>query len=108
MRLILDNLPKISLNAWYSGGHWSKRTKIKELYKWSIKAQTKVKFSKHDKYHVEYQFEFKGKPLDASNTVAMVKMIEDILFEDDKWDIVLSVKMSSVKSDKDRVTIIIN
>lgn len=107
MEIILDNLPKISLNKFYSGQHWSKRTQIKNLYKYSIKAQTKIVFSKHDTYECEYIFEFKSKPLDASNCVGMLKMIEDCLFEDDKYNIVKSIKISSVKSDKDRVTIII-
>lgn len=107
MQIIIDNLPKISLNQWYAGNHWTKRTQIKELYKWAIKAATKIQFSKHDTYHVTYDFEFKSRPLDASNCVAMVKMIEDCLFEDDKYDIVLSVKMTSRKSKQDRVTITI-
>lgn len=107
MQIVLHNLPKVSLNQFFGGEHWTKRTQIKELFKWSIKAQTKIKFSKHDTYDVTYEFEFKGKPLDASNTVGMIKIIEDILFEDDKWDIVKSIKTSSRKGKQDKVTIII-
>ena len=105
MQIILYNLPKVSLNQLFGSGHWSKRTQIKELYKWSIKAQTKIVFSKHDKYNVTYDFEFKGRPLDATNCAAMIKIIEDILFEDDKFDIVESVNISSRKGKEDKVII---
>jgi hypothetical protein len=107
MKIVLTDLPKISLNKWYAGNHWTKRAKLKEAYKWTIAAQTKIVFSKHDTYNVTYDFEFRTRPLDATNTVAMVKMIEDILFEDDKYNVVLSVRMTSRKSNKDQVTICI-
>jgi len=107
MQIILNNLPKISLNKFYAGIHYRERMTIKEHYKWSIKSQTKVVFSKHDKYNVTYDFEFKSRPLDASNTVGMIKIIEDLLFEDDKYNIVLSVKMTSRKGESDKVTITI-
>ncbi len=35
----------------------------------------------------------------------MVKMIEDIMFQDDKWSIIDLGGITSRKSDKDRVTI---
>jgi hypothetical protein len=56
---------------------------------------------------VEYQFNFVSRPLDAVNTIAMVKMIEDIIFEDDKWDIVKEITISSKKSENGFVIIII-
>lgn len=103
--IILDNLPKISLNAWYSGNHWTKRKAIKDKYKWLIKSQFKGIFSKSNRYTVNYSFTFKSKPLDASNTIAMVKMIEDVIFEDDKWDIITSLSIQSSKGDSDKVII---
>ena len=105
MEFVLRNLTKISLNEWYSGKHWSKRDAIKSDYKWIIKSQVKGKFTRNKKYHCEYEFHFKQNPLDATNTIAMVKMIEDCLFESDKYDIVLSVKLSSLKDKDDFVVI---
>jgi len=53
-------------------------------------------------------FCFKSRPLDASNCIAMVKLIEDIIFEDDKWDIILNIKISSGKASSDYVVIEVN
>lgn len=105
--IILEGLPKISLNAWYSGTHWTKRKKIKDTYKLLIKSQFKKVFSKENSYDISCVFYFKSRPLDASNCVAMFKMIEDVLFESDGYKIVRSVQMSSRKSDKDMVQILI-
>ena len=105
MELVIYDLPKISLNKWYSGKHWSNRVHIKKLYKYAILEQFKSQFSKHDTYDVEYHFEFKSRPLDASNCVAMVKLIEDCIFEDDNWEIVNSIKITSSKGKRDLVII---
>jgi hypothetical protein len=107
MQLILKDLPKISLNEWYSGNHWTKRKQIKDTYKLIVKSQFKYVFPKDKQYRVEYQFNFVSRPLDASNTIAMVKMIEDIIFEDDKWDIVKEITISSKKNKHEFVKIII-
>ena len=103
--ITLKGLPKISLNDWYSGGHWSKRKAIKDKYYWIIKSQFKDVLSKSNQYHVSYSFYFKLKPLDASNCCAMIKLIEDILFEDDNYKIVKSIKIESNKSNEDVVLI---
>jgi hypothetical protein len=105
MQVELKGLPKISLNQWYAGGHWTKRTKIKSDYIYIIKSQFKGQFKKDKQYEVEYRFCFKNNPLDASNCVAMVKLIEDIIFEDDKHDIIKSIKISSEKGKDDLVQI---
>ena len=113
----LENLPKISLNAWYGGGHWSKRKKIKDSYKTIVKSQFKHVLPKDKQYKVyyafefktralvEYHFTFKSRPLDASNCVAMVKLIEDVIFEDDSYKIVKEIRVSSNKGLKDNVSI---
>jgi hypothetical protein len=108
--LILYDLPKISLNQWYAGKHWSKRTEIKDNYKWIIKSQFKSVFKNDKQYKCEYLFYFKNNPLDASNCVGMLKMIEDCLFEKDGYNQVIELKISSEKSDikRDYVKIIIN
>lgn len=110
IKIILKDLPKISLNKWYSGNHWSARKRMKDIYKLIVWSQFKHVLSKDKQYEVEYIFYFKSNPLDVSNCVAMVKLIEDVIFEDDKYNIVLSIKISSNKSKKkmDYVLIKIN
>ena len=108
MQIKLNNLPKISLNEWYSGNHWTKRKAIKDKYIWLIKSQFKPILSKNYVYHVSYTFYFKSKPLDASNCIAMVKLIEDIIFEDDSYKIIKSIKIESKKAEKDCVIIEVN
>ncbi len=108
MKIILLNLPKISLNEWYSGNHWTKRKRIKDTYKLIIKSQFPKVFSKENKYIVDYCFTFKSRPLDASNCVAMVKLIEDVIFEDDSYKIVDAITIKSRKGNTDKVEIEIN
>jgi hypothetical protein len=108
IKIVLTNLPKVSLNQWYSGKHWTSRQKTKKLYILQVKSQCKRIFSKDNQYTVHYAFEFKRNPLDSSNCIAMVKMIEDILFEDDRWDIIDLGSITSRKSKEDKVTILID
>ena len=98
MQIILKDLPKISLNEWYAGKHWTKRKQIKDTYKLIVKNQFKHVFSKDKCYAVIYAFNFRTRPLDASNCVAMVKLIEDIIFEDDNWKIVNQITIVSRKN----------
>ena len=105
MKIIINDLPKLSLNKWYSGVHWTKRKKIKDQYKLIIKSQFNEVLSKDNSYSVTYLFNFKTRPLDASNCVAMVKLIEDVIFEDDNYKIVNSITIKSRKSKVDNVEI---
>lgn len=103
MKIILKDLPKVSLNKWYEGFHWSKRKQIKDIYKLLL---SKIKpLSKEKSYKCEYIFKFKNKPLDASNCVAMLKMIEDILFENDSYKIITEITIKSMKGNSDIVEI---
>lgn len=104
--LVIEGLPKISLNAYYAGKHWTNRSKMKEAYALLL-SKYKHKFDDKNTYEVEYRFEFKSKPLDATNTVVMVKMVEDVIFKSDTYKVVLSIKVSSKKGIKDKLTIII-
>jgi hypothetical protein len=108
MTIILKDLPKISLNKWYSGMHWTKRKKIKDNYTLIVKSQFKNILPKTKIYNTEYHFTFKSRPLDASNCVAMVKMIEDIIFETDGYKIIKSILITSGKGVNDQVIITIN
>lgn len=111
MKLIFENLPKISNNKFYAGVHWAERKKlvdkVKTIVRMLLYSQTKRRsFSKP--CDVEYIFEFKSRPLDCSNTIGMLKIIEDVLFPDDSIKIVRSLKIVSVKSVENKVTVIIN
>ena len=103
--IILKDLPKVSLNKWYAGDHWTKRKKLKDSYKLLVKSQFNHVLSKDKQYEVTYNFEFNKRPLDASNCVAMVKLIEDIIFEDDNYKIVKGITITSDKGKKDIVLI---
>lgn len=105
MYILLKGLPKISLNKWYAGTHWTKRKEIKDIYKLIVRNQFKEVLSKDNSYHVSYYFCFKKKPLDASNCSAMVKLIEDVIFEDDSFKIVESITIQSVHGNSDFVEI---
>jgi hypothetical protein len=106
MTITIKDLPKISLNDWYAGTHWSERKRIKDTYKLIIRSQVKEKFT--EPCDVEYLFTFQSKPLDCSNCVAMLKMIEDCLFPKDGIKVVRSIKLTSRKGIEDTVTIQIN
>ena len=98
--VIQKDLPiKVSLNQWYAGIHWTKRKKIKDVYALVFKGN----YTKP--CDVDYDFTFKSRPLDCSNCMAMVKMIEDCLFPDDSNKVVKSIRITSNKGDKDTVKI---
>ena len=105
MEIILKDLPKISLNKWYAGMHWTKRKKIKDNYTLIVKSQFNKTLPKTNTYNTEYHFTFKSRALDASNCVAMVKMIEDIIFENDSYKIVKRILITSDKGLEDSVKI---
>jgi len=106
-KILLTGLPKVSLNKLFGRAHWTYRQKMKNDFTFIIKAQCKHFFSKDNQYVVSYHFGFKKQPLDASNCVGSAKIIEDILFEDDKYDIVKSVTYTSNKHHSDEVLIIV-
>ena len=111
MKLIFNDLPKISNNKFYAGIHWSKRKELKDNLASLVrvlffKQTNRRSFSKPCK--VEYIFEFKQKPLDCSNCVGMLKIIEDVLFPDDSVKIVKKLKITSLKSVENKVTVIID
>ena len=77
------------------------------MYFWAIKSQFKHVFPKTGKYIVSYEFFYRVRPLDVSNTIAQVKLVEDIIFEDDRWDIIEKIEISSRKADKDYIRIVV-
>jgi len=107
IKIILKDLPKLSLNQIYAGKHWTKRNKDKQNYQLIIQNQFKEVFSKDKVYSVKYDFYFKRNALDVSNTVYMLKMIEDVLFEDDTYKIIPKLEITSTKGKSDFVEITI-
>lgn len=105
MIITLYGLPKISLNKWYAGTHWTKRKKMKDQYVTFIQSQFNKVLPKVNAYSVKYDFTFKSRPLDASNCVAMVKMIEDVIFENDGYNVIKNISISSSKGKEDFVII---
>jgi hypothetical protein len=106
MDITLKDLPKISLNEWYAGKHWTERSDLKKSYIWLVRNQFKEKpFPKTGLYEVSYDFVFKNNALDASNCIAMVKMIEDIIFESDAPKVIKKISISSSKGKSDVVYI---
>jgi hypothetical protein len=96
----------VSLNLWYSGGFWGKRSQKKKDYIWLIRSQLKIKYPfPKGKYETAYTFFFKANPLDASNCVAMLKMIEDVLFENDAYNFIDITGIRSRKGESDYVII---
>lgn len=109
---IIIELPiKVSANKIYAGVHWSERKKIKDLFLWGLLG-IKKELKKVGKCKLTFNFQFKSNPLDDSNCFFMVKIIEDCLvhykiLEDDKYDIVRGITVTSNKGDRDIVELII-
>jgi len=105
VEVILKDLPKLSLNQIYAGKHWTKRNKDKNTYKSIIQSQFNSVFSANQVYSVAYEFHFKNKPFDTSNTVYMLKMIEDVIFKEDTYKIIPELIIKSKKAKEDFVLI---
>ena len=103
--IVLQDLPKHSLNEIYAGIHYRTRKKHKDTFKLIVKNQFKHVFSRDKRYRVSYVFEWCKRPLDASNCVYMLKMIEDIIFEDDNYKIIPELNIKSVKAKTDQIII---
>lgn len=101
--LFFYDLPKLSLNEWYAGKHWTERSRMKNAYKLLIRSKYKGTIT--SPADVEYIFEFKGRLLDCSNCIAMVKLIEDIVFEKDTPEFVRSLRIVSKKGKANKVQI---
>lgn len=98
---------KISTNEIYAGKHWTirrdhKNTYLRDLI--TLKNQIKPVIS----CDLEFEFNFKSKPLDCDNCGYMAKLIIDTLryygkIPDDSPKYIKSIKISSKKSNKNNV-----
>lgn len=95
IKYVFTDLPKLSLNEWYSSKHWTKRQAAKTTYHLLLK--TRVQQIDYP-CTTAYFFEFKTHALDQTNCVAMVKMIEDCIFPNDGPKIVKDLYVKSFKS----------
>ena len=111
-QIIEFDLPiKVSTNAFYSGTHWASRKKYKDILAWGM-LPVIAKILPIKKCFMEFEFEFKSKPLDCDNCGILVKLIIDNLrhhnkIKDDTPDYIESIKITSRKGLKDSVRIII-
>jgi len=95
IRYVFTDLPKLSLNEWYGSKHWTKRSAMKDIYRAIVTPRIKpIDYP----VNVAYLFEFQARPLDQSNCVAMVKLIEDCIFPDDSPKIVKDLYIKGFKS----------
>ena len=83
LNLVIRIPEKISTNKIYSGIHWTKRSKHKDVFYWEVKsALNKRKIQGIEFLYpicIDYDFRFKMRPLDTTNCTYMAKMIEDAL-----------------------------
>ena len=112
-QVIEFNLPqKLSTNNIYEGVHWATRKKHKDIFRWAfIEVASKIK--PVDNCCLEFEFEFKSKPLDCDNCSYMAKLLIDCLrhynkIEDDTPEYIKSIKISSAKGKADKVKIIVD
>jgi hypothetical protein len=72
----------LSLNKWYANRHWSFRNKEKEFWSSLFLKLLPKRTKKIDKYMITLFFNSR---LDASNTVPMIKILEDIIDDSKKF-----------------------
>ena len=112
-QVIEFNLPqKLSTNNIYEGVHWATRKKHKDLFLWGF-LEVASKIKPVDNCCLEFEFEFKQRPLDCDNCSYMVKLLIDCLrhygkIEDDTPEFIRSIKISSTKCKADKVKIIVD
>jgi hypothetical protein len=66
----------LSLNKWYANRHWSFRNKEKEFWATTFIRLLPKRTRQIDKYMITLKFNSR---LDASNTVPMIKILEDTM-----------------------------
>jgi hypothetical protein len=112
MEITIDLPEKVSTNKYYSGMHWTKRNKLKDMYLFEVKSKIREIQKIDNPVNIEFYFFFKSRALDSSNCSIMGKMIEDSLVKigilnDDTYKHVRKVSYTSNKGEKDYVDIII-
>lgn len=105
--ILISGLPKVDINGLGLLKYLIHKNKIKRAYYLTIKSQCKDVFNKSNQHVVSYNFGFKKNPLSSISCSVMANFIHSILFENDKYDIVRSVTLSSNKHTSDQVLIIV-
>lgn len=103
---------KISTNKIYEGVHWTQRAKDKDLFLWAF-LPIVSKIPVIESCDLEFEFEFKSRPLDCDNCSYMTKLLIDCLrhynkIKDDTPQYIKSIKISSAKGNVDKVKILID
>ena len=81
MNFTINNLPKVSFNK-YNSFHWTAKKKFKDTIRLLTRSATKLKLK--DGYSLEFKFYFKGRKIDTVNCFHYCKIIEDVIFLEDK------------------------
>ena len=78
MKIILNNLIKVSSNQIYAGMHWRGRHKLKNDYLFLTNSFKDLE-AIEGKVDLDFKFYFKKNALDSSNCSYLAKVIEDCL-----------------------------
>jgi hypothetical protein len=97
MRIEIKNLTKMSFNT-YNHLHWAKKKTFKDTLRILVSSSTKETFK--GGYTLNFNFYFKGKRLDTVNVFHYCKIIEDKLFEQDKDNRQICVKVDKGTENK--------
>lgn len=97
MIIEIKNLTKLSFNV-YKNQHWTKQKKFKDNLRMLVGKSTKQTFK--GGYTLDFQFYFTGRRLDTINVFQFCKIIEDKLFEQDKDNRQICVKVDKGTENK--------
>jgi len=100
--IIIYGIQKLSFNA-YNNYHWTKKKKFKDILIWQVLEATKLKLK--GGYSLSFEFTFKGKKIDSTNTFHYVKIIEDVIFKEDKDNLHICTIAKQGKENKVKIII---
>jgi len=103
MTIEIKDIPKLSFNV-YKNQHWAKQKQFKDTLRLLVYSSTKETFK--GGYTLSFDFYFKGRRLDTVNVFHYCKIIEDKLFEQDKDNRQICVKVN--KGTKNKCVLTLN
>ena len=97
MIIEINNLTKLSFNK-YNHLHWTKKKAFKDTLRLLVYDTTKETFK--GGYSLNFEFYFIGRRLDTVNVFHYCKIIEDKLFQEDKENRQICVKVNKGTENK--------
>ena len=97
MIIEINNLTKLSFNK-YNHLHWTKKKRFKDTLRLLVYDTTKETFK--GGYSLNFDFYFVGRRLDTVNVFHYCKIIEDKLFQEDKENRQICVKVNKGSENK--------